>query len=136
MKDTEKQLWRISASHTPQVPQKLLVQVIDSLADPAHRDETHLKEATHTRQTRTVSPAPRYHATAIETYIGHPYSPPMHQPTALHEERCRMQSACGFTELHCASSSHQSHCPFLPTFYSQVRGMGKSTLSFCLLGSF
>lgn len=45
------------------------------------------------------------------------------------------QSACGFTELHCALSSHQSHCPFLPTFDSQVRGMGKSTLSFCLLGS-
>jgi hypothetical protein len=48
----------------------------------------------------------------------------------------RTQSACGFTRLHCASSPHHSHSPFLPTFHSQVRGMGKSTLSFCLLGSF
>lgn len=94
----------------------LIVQMIDSLADPQHRDKKHLKEATCTRQTRIVLSAPRCNSTARETYIGHPYSPPVHQPTALHEERCRMQSARGFTQLHCALSFHQSHCPFLPTF--------------------
>lgn len=95
---------------------KSLVQMIAPLADSQHRDEKHLKEATCTRQTRAVFPAPRCNSTARETYIGHPCSPPVHQPTALHEERCRTQSACGFTQLHCALSFHRSHCPFLPTF--------------------
>lgn len=51
----------------------------------------HLKKATCTRQTLTVFSAPSCNSTAIETYIGHPYSPPVHQPTALHEEGCRSQ---------------------------------------------
>lgn len=44
----------------------------------------------------------------------------------------RTQSERGFTKLYCASSSRHGHCPFLPTFHSQVRVMGKWTLSFCL----
>lgn len=56
----------------------------------------------------------------METYIGNPYSPSVHQPTALHEEDSRQQSVCGFTKLR-AFLSPLRHCPSLLTFQPQVK---------------
>lgn len=62
-----------------------MAQMIDFLFGSA-RGLKHPKAAARTRRTQVTFSAPSYNCTAIETYIGHPYSPAMYQPAALHEE--------------------------------------------------
>lgn len=62
-----------------------MAQMIDFLSGSA-QGLKHPKEATQTRQTQVTFSAPSHNCTATETYIGHPYSPAMYQPAALHEE--------------------------------------------------
>lgn len=66
---------------------KLRAQMIDFLFGSARGGIKAPKKQQHEpdRHKLTFS-APSYNCTAIETYIGHPYSPAMYQPAALHEE--------------------------------------------------
>lgn len=59
-----------------------------------------------------------------ETYIRNPYSPPVCQPTALHEEDSRKHSVYGLTKLQSFLSFPLRHCPFLLTLQPQERRTG------------
>lgn len=63
-----------------------------------------------------------------ETYIRNPYSTPVCQPTALHEEDSRKHSVYGLTKLQTVLSFPLRHCPFLFTLQPQKKRIGRKII--------